>query len=73
MSLNGLQIHIPPELPSREMLELVHEPTFLHSFCSGSLDAAAVKRIGFGEVVRSPVLVERTLAEIAGALSMADC
>ena len=38
----------------------------MERFCNGALDDAAVKRIGFGAVTRSPVLVERTLAEIAG-------
>ena len=41
----------------------------MNAFCGGSLDDGAVKRIGFGEVVRTPVLVERTLAEVAGALT----
>lgn len=39
------------------------------AFCGGRLDEAAAKRIGFGDVVRVPVLVERTLAEVAGAHS----
>jgi hypothetical protein len=43
-----------------------HDPAYVERFCSGALDDAAVKRIGFGAVTRSPVLVERTLAEIAG-------
>lgn len=34
---------------------------------SGALDDARVKRIGFGgDVTRSPVLIHRTLAEVAG-------
>jgi hypothetical protein len=41
----------------------------VNAFCGGSLDDGAVKRIGFGEVVRTPILVERTLAEVAGALT----
>ena len=61
------QIRFPAALPRRETLELVHEPEFLRAFCDGALSPGAVKRIGFGEVVRSPVLVERTLAEVAGA------
>jgi hypothetical protein len=46
-----------------------HDPAYVERFCSGALDEAAVKRIGFGAVTRSPVLVERTLAEIAGGNS----
>ncbi len=44
----------------------VHDAEYVDSFCSGVLDAARLKRIGFGEVARSPVLIERTLAEVAG-------
>lgn len=62
-----VQVRVPAALPRRETLELVHEPEFLRAFCDGALSPEAVKRIGFGEVVRSPVLVERTLAEVAGA------
>ncbi len=62
-----VQVRVPAALPRRETLELVHEPEFLRAFCDGALSSEAVKRIGFGEVVRSPVLVERTLAEVAGA------
>jgi hypothetical protein len=116
-----LQVHVPPALPSRAMLELVsavgqcmrlapldpsskfptwccarmagsstarsqdglqlrvrcadiplltnlqaHDPKYVERFCGGALDDNAVKRIGFGAVTRSPVLVERTLAEVAG-------
>lgn len=46
-----------------------HDPAYVERFCSGALDDTAVKRIGFGAVTRSPVLVERTLAEIAGGNS----
>ncbi len=46
--------------------EQAHDPGYVERFCNGALDDAALKRIGFGAVARSPVLVERTLAEIAG-------
>ena len=45
----------------------VHEEAYVTAFCGGRLDDGAVKRIGFGDVVRAPVLVERTLTEVAGA------
>ena len=44
----------------------VHDHDYVERFCSGTLDEAAVKRIRFGEVVRSPALIKRTLAELAG-------
>ena len=49
-----------------------HDPAYVERFCSGALDDAAVKRIGFGAVTRSPVLVERTLAEIAGVQQLSS-
>jgi hypothetical protein len=45
----------------------VHTEEFVDSFLTGALDAARLKRIGFGDVSCSPVLIERTLAEVAGA------
>ena len=45
----------------------MHTPEYVEAFTSGALDDARVKRIGFGaDVTRSPVLIERTLAEVAG-------
>ena len=45
----------------------MHTPEYVDAFTSGTLDDARIKRIGFGaEVTRSPVLIERTLAEVAG-------
>ena len=51
----------------------VHEEAYVTAFCGGRLDDGAAKRIGFGDVVRAPVLVERTLAEVAGAHSAPGC
>ncbi|GLC41819.1 hypothetical protein PLESTM_001243500 [Pleodorina starrii] len=63
------QIHSPPRLPSDEELLRVHDPDYLRLFSSCELDDERVRRIGFGaQVTRSPVLVRRTKAEVAGTL-----
>ena len=47
----------------------MHTAEYVEAFTSGALDEARVKRIGFGpDVTRSPVLINRTLAEVAGGL-----
>lgn len=51
----------------------MHTAEYLDSFISGNLDDARMKRIGFGEVARTPVLIERTLAEVAGLLLIVPC
>lgn len=58
---------LEPILNNSGYLHQAHDPKYVERFCSGALDGMAMKRIGFGEITRSPVLVERTLAEIAGA------
>ena len=47
----------------------MHTAEYVDSFTQGLLDEARLKRIGFGEVSRSPVLIERTLAEVAGKVT----
>ncbi len=50
----------------------MHTAEYVEAFTSGQLDDARVKRIGFGgDVTRSPVLINRTLAEVAGTHSNA--
>lgn len=61
----------PPQLPSQATLERVHDAGYMQQFLSGSLDEQAMRRIGFGEVVRSQTLIDRTLAEVAGELQLA--
>ena len=47
----------------------MHTAEYVEAFTSGTLDEARVKRIGFGpDVTRSPILINRTLAEVAGNL-----
>ncbi|KXZ46890.1 hypothetical protein GPECTOR_39g384 [Gonium pectorale] len=50
------------------VLEQVHDPDYLRLFSSCQLDEERVRRIGFGAATRTPVLVRRTKAEVAGTL-----
>ena len=43
-----------------------HTPEYVDRLNTGTLDAAAVRRIGFGELTREQVLIDRTKAEVAG-------
>ena len=60
------QVHMPLEMPSEELLGLVHDLAYVRAFSQGALDDAAVRRIGFGGATSTPVLIERTKAEVAG-------
>jgi acetoin utilization deacetylase AcuC-like enzyme len=51
------------------VLVQVHDPQYVQDFCAGTLPAASLRRIG---LPWSPVLVERTLAEVAGTLLTAE-
>lgn len=62
----GRCVHMPPYLPPPAVMHLAHCPAYLDAFCNGALDPARVREIGFGDTTRQPVLVERTLAEVAG-------
>jgi acetoin utilization deacetylase AcuC-like enzyme len=53
-------------LADRETIELVHDPAYVRSFLDGSLDARALRRIGFPW---SECLVRRTLASVGGTLA----
>ncbi|KAK9804901.1 hypothetical protein WJX72_010870 [[Myrmecia] bisecta] len=66
------QVHCPAFLPSGDELQLVHDAQYVDRFCTGTLDAELERRIGFGEVTRQPILIERTLAEVAGTLHTAE-
>lgn len=49
-----------------ELIAAVHDATYVAAFLGGTLDAAAVRRIGFPW---SPGLVRRTLASVGGTLA----
>jgi acetoin utilization deacetylase AcuC-like enzyme len=57
----------PPASP--ETIALAHDPSYVRAFLEGSLDPAAMRRIGFPW---SQGLVERTLASAGGTLAAAN-
>lgn len=56
----------PAPLADRLTVELVHDPKYVEAFISGTLDAAAIRRIGFPW---SEGLVARTLASVGSTLA----
>ena len=56
-------------LASSEIIELIHDPTYVRAFMAGTLDTAAMRRIGFPW---SEQLVRRTLASVGGTLAAAE-
>jgi acetoin utilization deacetylase AcuC-like enzyme len=59
-----------PALPARlSDIERVHDPRYVRAFVEGSLDASALRRIGFPW---SPELVLRTLASVGGTLAATE-
>ncbi len=58
------QIHTP-EVPLRELIELVHTPEYVQAYCEGTLDDRAQRRIG---LPWSPALVTRTCTAVGGTI-----
>ena len=56
----------PSPFATAEQITLIHDPAYVDAFLNGTLDAAAVRRIGFPW---SPNLVSRTLASVGGTIS----
>lgn len=56
-------------LAERESIELVHDPVYVEAFIQGTLDARAMRRIGFPW---SEGLVQRTLASVGSTLAATD-
>jgi acetoin utilization deacetylase AcuC-like enzyme len=56
----------PAPLADRATIELVHTSTYVDAFLNGTLDAAAMRRVGFPW---SPGLVDRTLASAGSTLA----
>jgi hypothetical protein len=66
-SLKSVLRFVTPDSPaSPELLELVHSPDYVRSFCEGTLDTASMRKIG---LPWSPGLVRRTLLEVARSVS----
>lgn len=58
-----------PQIASRELLEQIHTPAYVHSFCEGRLDPKALRRIG---LPWSEALVTRARAAVGGTLLTAQ-
>jgi acetoin utilization deacetylase AcuC-like enzyme len=66
----GGRYQLEPAPPANaETIALAHDPGYIRAFLDGSLDPAAMRRIGFPW---SPGLVERTLASSGGTLAAAQ-
>jgi acetoin utilization deacetylase AcuC-like enzyme len=62
------QFHCP-ERPPKAWIELAHEPAYVEAYCNGTIDARAMRRIGFPW---SAALVNRTLAALGGTILAAE-
>lgn len=60
---------LTPEPVSQRDLQEVYEPAYINAFCNGSLDAKAMRRIGFPW---SEQLVKRSLTAVGGTLLAAQ-
>ena len=54
-----------PELPPRELIELVHTPEYVEAYCNGTLEYKAQRRIG---LPWSEALVTRTCTAVGGTI-----
>ncbi len=62
-------LHDPDRVPGDDLLR-VHSAAYVEQFTAGTLDAAAVRRLGFPW---SPALVERSLRATGGTCEAAAC
>ncbi len=62
------QIYLP-ELPPRELIELVHTPEYVKAYCEGTLDTKLQRRIG---LPWSRELAQRTCIAVAGTILTAQ-
>ncbi|WP_427160315.1 histone deacetylase family protein [Aliinostoc sp. HNIBRCY26] len=58
------QFHLPNQ-PPLELIELVHTPDYVQSYCQGTLDPKAQRRIG---LPWSPALANRTCIAVGGTI-----
>ncbi|MDP8965144.1 MAG: histone deacetylase [Cyanobacteriota bacterium] len=65
---NPEQFHTPKR-PPLEWIELVHTPDYVQSYCQGTLDPKAQRRIG---LPWSPALVNRTCTAVGGTILTAQ-
>lgn len=69
LTSDGTFLLEPAPLADRRTIELVHNPAYVDAFTSGTLDAAAIRRIGFPW---SAGLVQRTLASVGSTLAATE-
>lgn len=65
---NSKQFH-SPERPPQDWIELVHTPEYVQSYCQGTLDPKAQRRIG---LPWSAALVNRTCVAVGGTILTAQ-
>src|SRR5580700_9002155 len=68
LAAGGLFQMVPAPPTCAEIISLAHDPAYVRAFLDGSLDPAAMRRIGFPW---SAGLVQRTLASVGGTLAAA--
>jgi len=66
LATDGAYDFEPAPLATREAIETIHDTEYVRRFLDGSLDAQAMRRIGFPW---SEQLVRRTLASVGGTLA----
>ena len=56
----------------RNLLHLVHDSIYTDQFLHGALSDDKMRRIGFGDVTRTEILIHRTVSEVLGTLLTAE-
>jgi len=69
LARDGFFEFVPAPLADRATIELAHDPDYVAAVFAGTLDARAMRRIGFPW---SEQLVRRTLASVGGTLAAAE-
>lgn len=72
MAIPGSNVYTPQDMVPIEHLCLAHDVAYVKNFLDGCLDAGQTRRIGFGNIVNCPKLINRTQAEVAGTLLTAE-
>ena len=60
--------HFLPEMPTPEILQLVHTPDYVASYCDGTIDPKALRKIG---LPWSDEVVRRTCRAVGGTVEVA--
>ena len=65
-------IHRPRDDPPHEWFTAVHDAEYYNAFLTGGLDAAAARRIGFGDEMGKEELILRTRLEVSGTVKTVE-